>query len=105
MTDAGGAYLIEYAQNVPVMLKELRPFDKQRLLDRIEERLRHRPLTATRNRRPLPGLEPSWAHEGPVWQLRVEEWRVFYDVVEAERRVVIRAIRRKPPHSTTEQVI
>lgn len=41
----------------------------------------------------------------PVWELRVGGFRVFCDVNEAERRVVIRAVREKPPHRTTEEVL
>ena len=37
----------------------------------------------------------------PIWQLRIGDHRVFYDVDEGERRVFVRAVRRKPPHRTT----
>jgi mRNA-degrading endonuclease RelE of RelBE toxin-antitoxin system len=35
----------------------------------------------------------------------VGEYRVFYDVGEVERVVYVRAIRRKPPHRTTEEIL
>ena len=41
--------------------------------------------------------------EGGV--LRIGEFRVFYDVNEAEARVMVRAIRHKPPHKTTEEIL
>ena len=41
----------------------------------------------------------------PIWQLRVGIFRVFYDVNEEERRVSIRAIRRKPAHLKTEEIL
>lgn len=41
----------------------------------------------------------------PVWELRVGEYRVFYDVDEATAIVYIRAIRHKPPHKTTEEIL
>lgn len=47
----------------------------------------------------------AWDAVLPVRELRVGECRVFYDVDEAEQRVTIRAIRRKPPHSTTEDIL
>ncbi len=41
----------------------------------------------------------------PVWELRVREYRVFYDVAAAEQTVYVRAIRRKPGHRTTEEIL
>ena len=41
----------------------------------------------------------------PIWQLRVGAFRVFYDVNEEERRVYVRAIRRKPAHLKTEEIL
>jgi hypothetical protein len=29
----------------------------------------------------------------------------FYDVVEADRLVIVRAVRKKPPHKTTEEIL
>src|SRR5438067_13926790 len=46
-----------------------------------------------------------WDHEEPVWELRASGFRVFYDVNDARRRVVIRAVRKKPPHRTTEEIL
>lgn len=65
----------------------------------------HAPMVATRNRKRLMGLLPPWEHLEPVWQLRVGDFRVFYDVDEAAAVVTIRAIRHKPPHTTTEEVL
>jgi mRNA-degrading endonuclease RelE of RelBE toxin-antitoxin system len=48
---------------------------------------------------------PPWEHEAPVWQLRVGGYRVFYDVSEAASVVTVRAIRYKPPHKTTEEIL
>jgi len=41
----------------------------------------------------------------PIWELRLGEYRVFYDVDEAKSSVTIRAIRHKPPHKRTEEVL
>ncbi len=59
----------------------------------------------TRNKKKLVGLVPPWEHVEPVWELRVGEFRVFYDVDEVEARVVVRAVRRKPPHKATEEIL
>jgi mRNA-degrading endonuclease RelE of RelBE toxin-antitoxin system len=41
----------------------------------------------------------------PVWELRLDEDRVFYDVDETEKTVKVRAVRHKPPHKTTEEIV
>jgi mRNA-degrading endonuclease RelE of RelBE toxin-antitoxin system len=41
----------------------------------------------------------------PVRELRIGDWRVFYDVDEQDSLVVVRAIRRKSPGKTTEDIL
>ncbi len=41
----------------------------------------------------------------PIWELRVGDWRVFYDVEEKAGKVFVRAVRHKPPHKTTEEIL
>jgi mRNA-degrading endonuclease RelE of RelBE toxin-antitoxin system len=50
-------------------------------------------------------LIPPWEYVEPVWELRVGAYRVFYDVEEETDVVMIRAIRYKPPHKTTEEIL
>ena len=71
----------------------------------IERPLKYEPTKKTRNRKPLPGLIPPWEYMEPVWELRVGEYRVFYDVEERVSLVLIRTIRHKPPHKTTEELL
>lgn len=98
-------YSIEYAKSVADDLDALRAFDRTRLLDRIDRQLTSEPARQTRNQKVVVGLEPPWEHEEPLWQLRIDEFRVFYDVDEPRKRVIVRAIRRKPPHTTTEEIL
>jgi mRNA-degrading endonuclease RelE of RelBE toxin-antitoxin system len=98
-------FSIDYAKGVANDLAGLRAFERRQMLDQIEEQLTHQPTQETRNRKLLPGLKPPWDEELPVWELRVGEYRVFYDVDDAERLVTVRAIRRKPPHATTEEIL
>jgi len=98
-------FTIEFATGVAEDLAGLRAYDRRRILDRIDEQLAHQPVQRTRNRKPIVGLTPPWEQEQPIWELRVGEHRVFYDVDEAARRVVVRAIRHKPPHKTTEEIL
>jgi mRNA-degrading endonuclease RelE of RelBE toxin-antitoxin system len=98
-------FTVEYTEGVLEDLKGLRAADRKRVLNKIDEQLLHDPAQPTRNKKVLKGLKPPWEHEEPVWELRVGKWRVFYDVSEAEQRVVVRAVREKPPHQSTEEVL
>jgi mRNA-degrading endonuclease RelE of RelBE toxin-antitoxin system len=95
---------IKLLGNVPAELRSLRAYDRQRILDDIESQLRHEPTVETRNRKPLLGLTPSFDHIPPVWELRVGEFRVFYDVDSVAEVVSVRAVRRKKPGQTTEDI-
>ena len=53
----------------------------------------------------LEALEPPWDQLGPVWQLSVGDFRVFYDIVEDDRLVIVRAVRSKPAHRTTDEIL
>lgn len=53
----------------------------------------------------LVGLIPPFEATPPVWELRVGQPRVYYDIDEAQKKVYVRAIRRKAPHKTTEEIL
>ena len=44
-------------------------------------------------------------HEAPIGELRVGTCRVFCNVDEQKEVVYVRAIREKPPHKTTEEIL
>jgi len=98
-------FIIEYAESVTDDLMAFRVFDRRRVLDQIEEQLTHQPTSAARNKKVITGLIPPWEHDPPLWELRIGEFRVFYDVDEETAKVMIRAVRRKPPHKTTEEIL
>ena len=98
-------YSVEFAESVADDLDDLRAFDRTRLLDRIDRQLTNEPARETRNQKMVVGLKPPWEHEEPLWQLRIDEFRVFYDIDETQKRVIVRAICRKPPHKTTEEIL
>jgi mRNA-degrading endonuclease RelE of RelBE toxin-antitoxin system len=98
-------FILEYTEGMVADLKGLRAGDRKRILDKIDEQLLHNPTQPTRNKKIVAGLKPPWEHEEPVWELRIGHFRVFYDVNEVEQRVVIRALREKPPHQTTEEIL
>ena len=98
-------YKITYSEGVADDLGRLRANRRAQVLDRIEAQLRREPSRQTRNRKIVVGLVPPWDHVEPIWELRIGEYRVFYDVDEAESTVIIRAIRHKPPHKRTEEIL
>lgn len=98
-------YGIRFAGGVEGDLRKVRAHYRRRILDSIEEQLSHQPTVVTRNRKILVDLTPSWEANPPIWELRVEDYRVFYDVDEDERVVFVRAVRKKPPHRRTEDIV
>ena len=98
-------YQIAYVESIADDLKGLQAGQRRQILNRIEQQLIHEPTRQTRNRKPLAGLVPPWEYVEPVWELRIGEYRVFYDVDEAAAVVIVRAVRHKPPHKTTEEIL
>ena len=98
-------FSILYAEGVVNDLSRIRKFERTKILDQIDQQLQQQPAAENRNRKLLPGFRPPWEQELPVWELRVGEWRVFYDVDVAQCIVTVRAIRHKPPHATTEDIL
>ena len=98
-------YAIHFKELAVADLQTIRPFHRRRIVDALEEQLKSRPLEPHRNRKPLVGLATPWEQVRPVWQLRVGTYRVFYDVDEEERQVIIQAIRHKPAGKTTKEIL
>jgi len=99
------AFHILLSEEAETELDELRPFDQRKVVEAMKAQLSDEPTKATRNRKCLPGLKPSFAHEPPLWEVRVGGLRVFYDVDEDNHQVHVRAIRRKSPGQTTEDIV
>ncbi len=76
----------------PEALEDLRLFKKgerARIIKAIEEQLSHEPNNETRNRK---RLRPNQTAE---WELRVDRFRVFYDIQEPAHLVKVEAIGHK----------
>ena len=86
-------------------LKRLKRRDQNVILDALDVHLRNQPTRPTRRRKILVNLQYRFPIPRPLWQLRVGVYRVFYDVDEAEKTVTILAVREKPPHKTTEEIL
>ena len=98
-------YDIEFSESVEKELSEIRQFHRNIILDGIEKQLSHQPDVETRNRKMLENLIPTFKAVPPIWELRIGEYRVFYDIGKEEKKVFVRAIRKKPPHLTTEEIL
>jgi len=98
-------YVILFARDVSRDLRKLSVYRQKILFEAIETHPSHEPTAPTRNRKLLVNLIPPWDAVPPIWELRVGEYRIFYDVSEEERTVYVRAIRTKPPGKRTEDIL
>jgi mRNA-degrading endonuclease RelE of RelBE toxin-antitoxin system len=103
--DSKKMYKILYAKTITHDLKDLHVYECKQILDRIEKQLMYEPTVKTKHRKPIIGLIPPWEHVEPIWELSIGEYRVFYDIDDVALVVNIRAIRHKPPHKTTEEIL
>ena len=98
-------FALEFSESVKEDLEDLRAYDCRIILEAMETQLTHAPHVETKKRKLLHNLVPPFEAVPPIWQLRVADFRVFYDINEAEHKVYVRAIRRKPPHLKTEEIL
>jgi len=81
------AYRVEYSPAAEEHLRHLTARQQAIVLDAIDEQLTRQPTVETRHRKPM--------RPNPLapWELRVGDFRVYYDVEEEpEAMVLIRAI-------------
>jgi len=95
-------FTILYEEAAEDDLRAFRAYDVRRVLDEVDTQLMTEPLTPSRRRKRLEGLIRPWNSIRPVWQLRVGNFRVFYDVDEERQAVIVRAIRHKGTRTTEE---
>jgi mRNA-degrading endonuclease RelE of RelBE toxin-antitoxin system len=95
-------FAVRLAELAREHLADLRPFDRNRILDEIDAQLRSSPNAVTARRKVLVGATPSFEHVQPVWPLRVGEFRVIYDVGGRDRVVTVRAVLHKGNKTTGE---
>jgi len=87
------AFAVSFSPQARDHLKAFRKRDQQIIIDNIAVQLIHQPNLPTRNRKRLA--------ESPLapWELRVGDFRVFYDVDSTEGQVVVVAVGQKS-HNT-----
>lgn len=97
------AYRVTFETTAERELDRMRVFDAQRVYDAIGRNLHDQPSVETRNKKRLEGVTADFDFNPPLWELRVGEFRAYYDVDETERSVSVKAVRRKPPGKMTTQ--
>jgi mRNA interferase RelE/StbE len=87
---ASDPYKIVYAREAADELRALRSFDKKKILEGIELHLRHEPTKVSRSRIKRMA-EPFWSQ----YRLRMDDFRVYYDVDDEDAKVTILRILEK----------
>ena len=89
------AFEIQFTKTAAGHVRAYRKFDQRIILEAIENQLQQEPTTETRNRKRL------GENELFDWELRFQEFRVFYDIIaEDDRQIVkIKAVGHKD-HNT-----
>ena len=96
---------IELLPLARTQLNELRVYEHRLIVQRIREQLSYEPDKPTRNRKLLGTVPASFAYKPPLWELRVGEYRAFYDVDYVGSIVRVRSVRHKPPHKTIQELL
>ena len=96
---------IRFALGFVEDLKELRASERSRVISEIREKLSNEPTRLTKHVKLLRNMIPPFEAVPPLWQLRIANFRIFYDVDEETQTIFIRALRLKPPHRTTEDIL
>ena len=98
-------YSVRFAEGVEEDLDKVRVYYRNQILAAIKKQLTYTPESPTMNRKLLPNLIPKWEAVPPIWELRIGEYRVFYDVSSEEEVVYVRAVRRKPARKKSEEIL
>lgn len=79
-------FTINLSSEVLVELRRFRKRNSAMLLDEIERQLPYQANVITRNRKPLR------VHPLGEWELRVDKFRIFYDINVEKETVLIKAV-------------
>ena len=98
-------FRIEFSPLSKRDLDATRAFDRRRILGSIETKLSIDPNVETKDKKRLGQEKADFTYLPPLWELKAGQWRVFYEVSVEDERVFIHAIREKPAHMTTAEVL
>lgn len=90
-------YEIRYADRAVADLSSLRAFDQRKIMEGIELHLTSRPTFVSKSRIKAMA-QPFWSQ----FRLRLDDYRVYYDVDDEQRRVNVLRVLRKGTEQTPE---
>lgn len=94
----GDPYEIRYASEAVEDLKRLRAFDQRRVMDAVAAFLTYEPRRVSRSRIKAM-VKPFWSQ----YRLRIDEFRVYYDVDDAPRVVNVLRVLAKGTAATPQE--
>jgi mRNA-degrading endonuclease RelE of RelBE toxin-antitoxin system len=86
-------------------LADLKAFHRKKIANEIDKQLVHQADTPSKNRKLLQPEKPETEFDVPLWELRVGEYRVIYEVDRDQSMVHVRAVRHKPPEKRTKDIV
>jgi mRNA-degrading endonuclease RelE of RelBE toxin-antitoxin system len=96
-------YEIRLGEDAQGDLRRMPVHVQRRIVATMRAELKHRPTSGQPPRKLLaPDADSGIVTSAPVWQLRVGDYRVFYDVDEVRRVVTAQRIARKGRKTTRE---
>ena len=90
-------YEIRYAEEAIADIRALRTFDQRKVLDAIEQYLAHQPGLESKSRIKAMA-QPFWSQ----YRLRIDDFRVYYDVDGAQPTVNVLRVLKKGTGSTPQ---
>jgi mRNA-degrading endonuclease RelE of RelBE toxin-antitoxin system len=90
-------YDIQYADEAVADIRALRAYDRRKVLDGIKEHLTHQPKFVSRTRIKAM-VQPFWSQ----FRLRIEDFRVYYDVDDETHEVNVLRVLQKTTQVTPE---
>jgi mRNA-degrading endonuclease RelE of RelBE toxin-antitoxin system len=92
-------FVIVYTEKAAGDVSALRPFDQKKVIEGVDTHLSHESTKVSRSRIKRM-VQPFWSQ----YRLRVDDYRVYYDVNEATRMVTILRVLEKGRGSTPQEV-
>ena len=93
----GMQYNVQYAEAAAEDIRGLRAFDRRKVLDGIEEHLTHQPQQPSKSR--IKAMtQPFWSQ----YRLRIDAFRVYYDVDEENHTVSVLRVLEKGTEQTPQ---
>jgi mRNA-degrading endonuclease RelE of RelBE toxin-antitoxin system len=92
-------YEIRYANEAVDDIRGMRKFDQRKVLEGIEIHLTHQPRFVSKSRIKAMS-QPFWSQ----YRLRVDEFRVYYDVNDKDRIVNVLRVLMKTTDQTPEEM-